>query len=78
MDTYTTISGQTWDEVAYEAYGDEHFCDRLMDANRQLIGYLVFPAGIALSLPPKDELVKARAAEAVDEMDWRAILDARD
>ncbi|MFQ8729859.1 MAG: tail protein X [Enterocloster bolteae] len=37
--TYTTINGQTWDQIAYEVYGDEHYCDRIMDANRDKLEF---------------------------------------
>ncbi len=73
MGNYTTVSGQTWDQIAYEIYGDEHYCDRLMDANRNLLDYFVFPAGTVLEIPEKSSLVKARIPEGFP--DWRAALD---
>lgn len=54
--TYTTISGQTWDQIAFEVYGDEHYCDRIMDANRDKLDYFVFPAGVELDLPDSESL----------------------
>ena len=37
--TYTTVSGDTWDIVAYKAYGNEMYMDTLIKAN---IEYNVF------------------------------------
>ena len=31
--TYTTVSGDTWDIVAYKAYGNEMYMDTLIKAN---------------------------------------------
>ena len=46
--TYITISGQTWDQIAYEVYGNEYDCGRIMDMNRDKLDYFVFPAGVLL------------------------------
>ena len=73
MKTYTTISGQTWDQIAYEVYGDEHYCDRIMDANRQRIDYFVFPAGIKLNIPDKGSLQNPEVPS--DYPAWRAALN---
>ena len=73
MGTYTTASGQTWDQIAHEIYGDEYYCDRLMDANRDLLEYFVFPAGIVLAVPDRSSLVRAQVPEGYP--DWRAALD---
>jgi nucleoid-associated protein YgaU len=73
MNTYTTVSGQTWDQIAFEAYGNEYYCDRLMDANRDKLEYFVFPAGITLNLPDKESL--AATITANDYPAWRAVLN---
>lgn len=70
--TYITVSGQTWDQIAYEVYGDEHYCDRLMDTNRDKLNYFVFPAGIVLILPD----VSASISVPSDYPTWRAALNA--
>jgi hypothetical protein len=31
--TYSTVSGDLWDLIAYHVYGDEHCCAALQDAN---------------------------------------------
>lgn len=71
--TYLTVSGQTWDQIAYEVYGDEYKCDILMDANRALLDYFVFPAGITLQVP--DLETKRNSMVHSDYPEWRAALD---
>ncbi len=73
MGKYITVSGQTWDQIACEVYGDDHYCDQLMDANRSLLEYFVFPAGVVLDVPDKNSLVRTRVPEGYP--DWRAALD---
>lgn len=50
-DTYRTKSGDTWDMVAKEVYGDELYTSLLMAGNQELLGYFVFPEGVRISLP---------------------------
>lgn len=71
--TYTTKNGQTWDQIAYEAYGDEHYCDRIMDANRDKLEYFVFPSGIVLNLPEKEAVTGSTVSS--DFPTWREMLD---
>lgn len=51
--TYTTVSGDTWDIVAYKMYGTgkEVLADRIMAANQRLLDYFIFPAGVELRIP---------------------------
>ena len=51
MKTYTTKQGDTWDLVAYQQMGDCQFTKDLMWANRLLLDYYTFPAGIVLGIP---------------------------
>jgi phage tail protein X len=51
MAIYTTSQGDMWDSIAHEKLGGSLRADRLMAANREVRGYYVFPAGIALELP---------------------------
>lgn len=51
MKTYTTIQGDMWDSIAYHQLGDCHYTDQLMNANISLLEYVIFPAGIVLTLP---------------------------
>ncbi len=69
--TYRTASGQTWDQIAFEVYGDEHCCSQLMDANRDKLDYFVFPAGVVLSLPDLAE----DGPYPSDYPAWRALLN---
>ncbi len=49
--TYKTVSGDTWDQIAYKEYGDESRADELMEANPTLLDYFVFPAGVTVTIP---------------------------
>jgi phage tail protein X len=49
--TYTTISGDTWDGVAYKTLGDGMKMDKLLAENPQYSHIFVFPAGVTLTIP---------------------------
>ena len=49
--TYTTIQGETWDEIAYKVYGGEEYAAFLMANNYPFLDILVFSAGTVLSTP---------------------------
>lgn len=49
--TYTTVSGDTWDIVAYKAYDNEMYMDTLIKANIEYKDTYIFPAGVVLTLP---------------------------
>lgn len=49
--TYITKQGDTWDQIAYDALGDELMVDELMQENLPLLGTMVFPAGVVINLP---------------------------
>jgi hypothetical protein len=57
--TYTTISGDMWDSIAYKAMGSELYRSRLMKANTAHRFRYVFPADVVLAIPDKDEKVLA-------------------
>ena len=46
VDAYLTVSGDTWDMIAYKVYKNEYYMDELMDANPKLLDYTIFPANI--------------------------------
>lgn len=48
---YKTKSGDTWDMIAKELYGDELYTSLLMSHNQKLLDYFIFPEGMILSLP---------------------------
>lgn len=49
--TYRTIQGDTWDMIAKNQLGDEHFMSKLMEVNFQHRELSVFPSGVVLTLP---------------------------
>ena len=69
MDSYTTISGDTWDIIARMVYGDELKADHLMRerANYPILDYQVFPSGVTVCVP---EITEEEANED-DLPDWR-------
>lgn len=54
-DIYETVQGDTWDMIACKVYGDEKYAGFLMEENRLLIDYLVFPGGVTLATPELPE-----------------------
>jgi len=75
MRVYTTIQGQTWDQIAYEIYGNEYMCDKIMDLNRDKLDTFIFPAGVKLLLPDDESAVNRSVPS--DYPAWRAMLDAK-
>jgi len=55
--TYTTISGDMWDKIAYEKMGSVLYTDKLMKANIKYAALVVFPAGIVLTIPAVEDKV---------------------
>ncbi len=53
--TYTAVQGQTWDQIALEAYGDEIYADYVMENNYPYLDVLVFSGGEILNIPPLPE-----------------------
>lgn len=49
--TYTTISGDTWDGVAYKTMGDETYMDKIVKLNRAYQNLVILPEGLELALP---------------------------
>lgn len=52
---YITAAGDTWDEIAYKACGNECLSSELMLLNRQHIGTVIFDEGIELIIPVYEE-----------------------
>jgi phage tail protein X len=75
MRVYTTIQGQTWDQIAYEVYGNEYMCDKIMDLNREKLDTFIFPAGIKLILPDEENIIRQYVPS--DYPTWRAMLNAK-
>lgn len=57
MKMYTTKQGDTWDLIAYQQMGSCKCTKDLMWANRTLLDYYTFPAGIMLMIPAETEAV---------------------
>lgn len=49
--TYTTKQGDMWDSIAKKVYGSEAAMTKLMEANEDYVGTVVFSAGITINLP---------------------------
>ena len=73
--TYTTIQGETWDEIAYKVYGGEEYAAFLMANNYPFLDVLVFSAGTVLNTPgipwyeDSDELPPWRTGAEDDDED---------
>ena len=48
---YTTMHGDMWDLVAHSQLGDSAHTGKLMNLNREYLGFYTFPAGVVLDLP---------------------------
>lgn len=55
--SYTTIQGDTWDNIAFKVYGGEKHADYLMANNYHYLDVLVFPDGTVLNTPYMPEKV---------------------
>ena len=55
---YQTKAGDTWDSIAYEQLGSEKYMGLLLEANPELIAYVVFDSGISIQIPeiPKEDV----------------------
>lgn len=53
--TYTTISGDMWDKIAYEQMGSVLYTDKLIRANAEYAALFIFPAGVVLSIPEVED-----------------------
>lgn len=68
MRTITTVQGDTWDTIAWRAYGNTLRAQELMEAreNIRLLDVEVFPAGIVVAAP---DVETTSAADGLPE--WR-------
>ena len=53
--TYTTISGDMWDKIAYQQMGSVLYTDKLIRANVEYASLFVFPAGVVLTIPAVED-----------------------
>ena len=68
MREYITKSGDTWDIIAKEVYGDEMHLSFLMKNNGDLLTYFVFPSGVVVKIY---DLPEEADEEDEDIPDWR-------
>lgn len=54
---YRTKSGDVWDQIAKEVYGDESCVSFLMSNNQKYLEYFIFSEGILLAIEdlPEDK-----------------------
>lgn len=55
MSDYRTEQGDTWDIIAHKKLGSTNYTDRLIRANPEYMGTLLFPAGVMLRVPEVEE-----------------------
>lgn len=48
---YITVSGDTFDSIAFNFYGDEKQAIHIINANIEYAGVIIFGAGVALNIP---------------------------
>lgn len=53
--TYITAQGDVWDQIARDTMGAENYAPELMRENWQHIRTAVFPGGVELRIPERDE-----------------------
>ena len=53
--TYTTISGDMWDQIAYKQMGSVLYTDKLIKANADYAAIVVFRAGVVLTIPEVED-----------------------
>lgn len=51
MHKYTTVSGDTWDLIAFRQLGSCQYTELLINANRNHIDKFIFRAGTELIIP---------------------------
>lgn len=49
--TYKTISGDTWDLIAFKTLGNEMHTALIMENNIKHRNVVIFPAGVVLEIP---------------------------
>lgn len=72
---YTTISGDTWDLIAWKVCGNEYYADRIMEANKEYLDYMIFPANVVLVIPDEKEMI--RSGIPSDGFDWMEALNGK-
>ena len=53
--TYVTKAGELWDYIAFKTLGSSNYTEQLINANRNYIDTVIFPAGVELVIPDIEE-----------------------
>lgn len=73
METYTTVSGDTFDKIARNQLGSEYLLPFLLEENQQYRHVLIFTGGITLTIPEVEtddyENVPEWMTDELDESD---------
>lgn len=48
---HVCVSGDTWDAIAYDAYGEERMATTLLEANPRMVDVVVFEGGEEVKVP---------------------------
>lgn len=59
---YIAAQGDTWDSIAYKAFGDEFMFIQIMKANRALSDVVVFDGGERVTVPENIEITQTMVA----------------
>ena len=54
LKTYTTVSGDRWDNIAFRILGDEKYAVKMMELNPEYAEVFIFSAGTVLVLPERE------------------------
>lgn len=57
--TYTTISGDMWDSIAYSQMGDVLYTNKLIEANVAYKDIYIFPHGVKLVIPDTETKINS-------------------
>ena len=52
---YTTVTGDTWDAIAFDYYTEEKMASLLIQENPEYADVIVFDGGVTLRIPVIDE-----------------------
>lgn len=64
---YTTISGDTWDSIAYKLFDDSKLYNSLLELNEEHNDVIMFKAGVKLKYQEIDSVKKSNS----DAPPWR-------
>lgn len=60
---YRTVSGDTWDLIAFKVLGNEKYFHRLIKNNLNLINIAIFDANIPIMIPNTEESFETEIPE---------------